>query len=161
MFNRISSWPQEDFRRFFCTHSFLLWCIPPWKFQLYSGSLLHLPVSLPAPWIKQSRECLQAHFLYFPSLKIQNLELPIIQCLKTSISYVFSHLLLDLVGDLIQAQLFLPGRGRSPFQRYWCSAVSAQPGGRGQGCSYWRSSRRGGVLCLDELSKHPYLTWWS
>jgi len=29
--------------------------------------------------------------------------------------------------------------------------------GREQSCSYWRSSGRGGVLGLDELSKHPYL----
>ena len=94
IFSNISRRPHEDFWRFCYTRRFLLRCTLPCKFQLSSGSLLHQIVfPLPTP---QSGKCLQAHFLYFPSLKIQNLALPIVQRLETFVSYIFSSLLLKI-----------------------------------------------------------------
>lgn len=89
-FSKICGRPHADFQ------SFLLCCTLPCKFQLRPGNPLCLLGFLIA--VPPCGKGLQAHFLYFHSLRVQNPALPVPQCLKTSVSYILSSLLLDCGG---------------------------------------------------------------
>lgn len=76
-----------------------------------------------------AREVPQAHSLDFLSLKVQNPVLPVIQCLTTLVSYLFSSLCLDYGGGANPVQVLPPGR-RSPCNDLSGAHSVLAPGGR-------------------------------